>query len=331
MLYSDFCKYAPQRRQMSYEAMTKQMYKVHRHHFEQKYISKVSYLSTRTNPPDWWMIYEPGERARREYDFSQGNFALEPRGSYVPGAAASAAFTETHFGAAETSSAGNLSENELSLFKKLADLGVKDKVALELVTQYPERVREQIEALPFRPIKKSVSGYLIKAIRENYSLPLPLLSDVVKSETAGSGETAAEANSSLEAETEQIQKQIRSQLEFLVKGFENLQNTVVVHRELQFAAKTIWQSLNLLLDEAKGSSSIIYEEVEERLGKLEKLLDDSLLPLADEEVKQEVDTALKSYRAKMLPEKVEESVKTMTLSALRRKYSVPRLSLFSDF
>lgn len=326
MLYSDFCKYAPQSRQMNYEAMTKQMYKVHRHHLDHGYISKVSYLSTRSNPMDWWMIYQPGERARREYNFSQGNYAL-PNGNHLPSPALSAAI----FDSAVTDSmdsAGNLSEAEVSLLKELSAFGVRDKLALELVALHPARVREQIDALPFRPIKKSVSGYLIKAIRENYSLPMPLLPNFAKDGIMSSTineETSQNAGDDLTAEG-----QITAQLESLYYKFESFQSAVT-DRGLQFAAKTITQSLTLLIAEAKESTYNAYEEIEERLNKLEQLLDDSLLRLANEDIQLEVKTTLKGYGNRMSVDKLNESIQIATLTSLRRKYLVPRLSLFLDF
>ncbi len=315
MLYSDFCKYAPQTRQMTYEAMTKQMYKVHRHHLDHDYIGKVSYLSTRSNPPDWWMIYEPGGRARSEYEFSQGNYIL-PNGSFTP-----PELTIAH-SESQTDSAGNLSEEDLALFKELAAFGVKDKIALELVTTYRERVREQIDALPFRQIKKSVSGYLIKAIRENYSLPMPLLVDLNKKE-----ESPVNDNT---------QKRENATRELVVNQLESLQNRIasfydnIQDRELKFVSKTIAQSLLLLIKESNESEIFSFEEIEERLDKLEQLLDESLLKLMDEDVEKEVENSIKDYKQRMNADKLNETLRSLTLITLRQKFKAPRLSLFID-
>ena len=314
MLYSDFCKYAPQTRQTTYEAMTKQMYKVHRHHLDQDYISKVSYLSTRTSPADWWMIYEPGERARCEYEFSKGNYVL-PSGGRIPAA-------PPILPPATSDLSGGVTENELNLLKELTNLGVKDKLALELITQFPDRVREQIDSLPFRNVKKSISGYLIKAIRENYSLPNTLFSSPPLSETFAAS-PAAEA-----PDAESQRKQILGLLQLITGSFDKFLNDIT-DRQLQFVSRTINQSLVLLIQEVSAAQEIVsLNDVEERLGNLEQILNDSLLRLADESVKQEVEQSVSSYREKMTAEKFSDFFQTMLLTTLRDKHKVPRLSLF---
>ncbi len=45
----------------------------------------------------------------------------------------------------------------------------------ELVTKYPERIEAQIKALPYRNIKSSVAGILIKSIESNAELPAEML------------------------------------------------------------------------------------------------------------------------------------------------------------
>lgn len=312
MLYSDFCKYAPQTRQMTYEAMTKQMYKVHRHHLDHDYISKVSYLSTRSNPPDWWMIYEPGERAKREYEFSQGNYAL-PNGSYIPPS------IEPVLTTSSTEANDSLSKEDLALFKELTALGVKDKIALELVTQYPERAREQIDALPLRQIKKSISGYLIKAIRENYSLPMPLLVDLAKTQNDDNSQNRETASKDF----------VMQKLQLLQSGFVSLQNQDK-YRKLHSVAKAIVRSLSQLIAETQKLEVVNHDEIEERLNKLEQHLDDTLLALAEGEIKRDVERSIKDYKQRMSADKLKETMQILTLTALRQKYQVPRISLYLD-
>lgn len=69
MLYSDYCKYAPQTRYPDFDHMKKQMYKVHLPHRESGYVGKVDYEET-TDPQgecDWEMLYTPGPKALVEY------------------------------------------------------------------------------------------------------------------------------------------------------------------------------------------------------------------------------------------------------------------------
>ena len=69
MLYSDYCKYAPQTRYPDFEHVKKQMYKVHLPHRESGYITKVAYQQTTDcqDNTDWEMFYTPGPKAFAEY------------------------------------------------------------------------------------------------------------------------------------------------------------------------------------------------------------------------------------------------------------------------
>lgn len=69
MLYSDYCKYAPQVRYSDFDHVKKQMYKLHLPHRESGYIVKIDYQET-TDPDgnaDWEVFYTPGPKALVEY------------------------------------------------------------------------------------------------------------------------------------------------------------------------------------------------------------------------------------------------------------------------
>ena len=70
MLYSDYCKYAPQVRYFDFEHLKKQMFKIHIPHRESGYIAKVEYQVTTdaAGKPDWEMLYSPGPKAVAEYE-----------------------------------------------------------------------------------------------------------------------------------------------------------------------------------------------------------------------------------------------------------------------
>ncbi len=69
MLYSDYCKYAPQVRYCDFNHVKKQMYKLHVPHRESGYVIKVGYQETTDNEgkADWEMFYTPGPKALAEY------------------------------------------------------------------------------------------------------------------------------------------------------------------------------------------------------------------------------------------------------------------------
>ena len=69
MLYSDYCKYAPQVRYGDFDRVKKQMYKLHVPHRESGYIEKIEYHAT-IDPlgnADWEIFYTPGPKAFTEY------------------------------------------------------------------------------------------------------------------------------------------------------------------------------------------------------------------------------------------------------------------------
>ena len=79
MLYSDYCKYAPQKRYPDFEHVKKQMYKVHVPHRDSGYITKVEYQPTTDSrgDTDWEMFYTPGPKAFAEYRaFTNRQFPL---------------------------------------------------------------------------------------------------------------------------------------------------------------------------------------------------------------------------------------------------------------
>jgi hypothetical protein len=69
MLYSDYCKYAPQTRYPEFDQVKKQMYKVHVPHRESGYITKVDYNPTQdaNGHNDWEIFYTPGPKAFAEF------------------------------------------------------------------------------------------------------------------------------------------------------------------------------------------------------------------------------------------------------------------------
>jgi hypothetical protein len=69
-LYSEYCLSAPQKRHYDYDAVKKQLYKIHRPHIQSGYISKVQYktITGQDGKPDWIIYYYPGKKALAEYE-----------------------------------------------------------------------------------------------------------------------------------------------------------------------------------------------------------------------------------------------------------------------
>jgi hypothetical protein len=82
MLYSDYCKYAPQTRYPDFEHVKKQMFKIHILHRDSGYITKIEYQETTDaqGQPDWEMLYTPGPKALRNSRHSlTGRPACSPK------------------------------------------------------------------------------------------------------------------------------------------------------------------------------------------------------------------------------------------------------------
>ena len=69
MLYSDYCRHAPQTRYPDFEHVKKQMFKVHQPHRESGYIANVKYqtCADAQGQIDWEMLYTPGPKAVKEF------------------------------------------------------------------------------------------------------------------------------------------------------------------------------------------------------------------------------------------------------------------------
>jgi hypothetical protein len=80
LLYSDYCKYAPQVRYADFDHVKKQMYKLHAPHRQSGYIAKVEFEPTadQEGKPDWAMFYTPGPKAFTEYRAFTSRLARHP-------------------------------------------------------------------------------------------------------------------------------------------------------------------------------------------------------------------------------------------------------------
>src|SRR4051794_12305721 len=80
LLYSDYCKYAPQVRYGDFDHVKKQMWKLHQLHREAGYIVKIEYQETTDGDgkADWEMFYTPGPKAFTEYEAFTNRQALNP-------------------------------------------------------------------------------------------------------------------------------------------------------------------------------------------------------------------------------------------------------------
>jgi len=84
LLYSDYCKCAPQVRYYEFDRVKKQMFKLHVPHREAGYITTVDYQECKDakGQPDWEVFYVPGPKAFAEYNtFTSRIAAIDNAGS----------------------------------------------------------------------------------------------------------------------------------------------------------------------------------------------------------------------------------------------------------
>jgi hypothetical protein len=69
LLYSEYCTHAPQTRHTTFDVVKKQMHKVHDPHRKSGYITEIDYHPTTDadGKPDWVMLYQPGPKAKAEF------------------------------------------------------------------------------------------------------------------------------------------------------------------------------------------------------------------------------------------------------------------------
>jgi hypothetical protein len=175
LLYSDYCKHAPQVRYGDFDHAKKQMYKLHVPHRESGYITKVEYQETTDGEgkADWEMFYTPGPKAFAEYE-AFTNRQLPPR-QHQP--ALTYRSTEGHGRAVQSSF--DLSTPDPVLLAELTRRGIAEKKARELLASVKEgqEVLDQLEYVDSLVEKdrrrklENPPGLYVHYIRDNIAPP----------------------------------------------------------------------------------------------------------------------------------------------------------------
>lgn len=214
MLYSEYCKYAPQTRYPDFEHIKKQMYKVHVSHRESGYIAKIDYEETVDSDgcADWEMFYTPGPKACEEFRAftkRKGELKSLPSSPAKPTASAQKPL-QVRIG---------LSEAETAVLHALILRGITEKKALELLADAKpgQNLAAQIEYFDHlqrcdvRQKITSPTGFLVSLIRDNTPVPAYDHSDRQASKTRVSNKTKERKQVRLVSEYESYQqKQIES-------------------------------------------------------------------------------------------------------------------------
>ncbi len=170
MLYSDYCKYAPQTRYPDFLHLKKQMWKVHLPHRESGYITKVDYqqVTDATGGADWEMFYTPGPKAFAEFRaFTNRRFPLFKD-----------AETATGQGRAVQTTLG-LTSCDSELLAEMTNRGIGDARARDLLTHVKpgQEIMDQLEYVDLLIAKdnrgkiENPAGLYVTYIRDNIGPP----------------------------------------------------------------------------------------------------------------------------------------------------------------
>jgi hypothetical protein len=170
LLYSEYCKHAPQTRYPNFDRVKKQMYKLHVPHREAGYITKVDYQQTRDaeGTPDWEMLYTPGLKAIKEFEAFTRRQVRRSDPTEVPRATGPQA---------EIAARGEI---DVSLLAELTRRGVAEKRARELLAgvKPDQEVLDQLEyvdAIVARDRRGKLDnppGLYVLYVRDNLLPPL---------------------------------------------------------------------------------------------------------------------------------------------------------------
>jgi len=172
MLYSDYCKYAPQTRYPDFEHVKKQMFKIHVPHRESGYIIKIEYQETTdaAGAPDWEMLYTPGPKAIAEFEaFTNRQSRLQSQSSASQNG--------------EDRSSADVSRDSSPLIAEMTRRGITEKKACELVANLKpaQEVMDQLEyvdSLVARDKKgrmENPPGLYVLYVRDNVQPPASFL------------------------------------------------------------------------------------------------------------------------------------------------------------
>lgn len=146
MLYSDYCKCAPQTRCNDFDHMKKQMHKLHLPHRQSGYIATIKYEQTvdAQGKPDWRMFYTPGPKAIAEYEAFTSRRVSNP----VTKAPDPAPRRKRANG---TQGLLDLTAYDPEMVRELVSRGIQEKTARELLSdlQPGQNVLDQVEYVDF--------------------------------------------------------------------------------------------------------------------------------------------------------------------------------------
>lgn len=177
--YSNLCDYLPTKRQRYLSDARKILDPSHISLKESGFIEDVTWedayiIDAEDEHKDWFITYWPGKRAKRVVE-DNGHLRLDIPRKYTLASETRA------LESGDPSSA--LSPSQKESYELLLKNGITASVAMELSLNFSkEQIEDRCRAVPYVPNLKSKAGYIVKAIKEDYALPLEYVSNKKRDE-----------------------------------------------------------------------------------------------------------------------------------------------------
>ena len=146
--YSKYCEFSPQERYSQLWKVKRQMKRIHAPHMESNYITAFWYekATTPDGLPDWDMHYQPGPKARDEYEAFTGRKIPEPQPPETP--------------QEDTKGVGEPAPPDPDHLKALTDRGVSGDGASKIATDFSGDFDLQLAYIDDRVEAKRAQGTL---------------------------------------------------------------------------------------------------------------------------------------------------------------------------
>lgn len=191
LLYSDFCKFAPQVRYLDFEQVKKQMYKLHLPHKKSGYVVAVHFQETtdQSGQSDWEMFYTPGPKAKGEHAAA----TRKPRRRKpAPQSLPLPVRPELLTAAGDLPAPAPLTDEQERFLGKLTGHGVAESEARKLVIRRLDACRLKVPALDYLPETQGRTnrGGNVRAFieRDDWQLPPAYLEAQAKAQEVRRGQ-----------------------------------------------------------------------------------------------------------------------------------------------
>lgn len=216
--YSTLCQLLPVSPQKHYSKALERLNPSHQKLIESSFFEKVVWPKEKisTNPPDWFIYYYPGERAKEEYQKHQDDYRVTD-GDLIQ--LLDTNITEPLAFDSQKSQPNSLNKIQESLLDQLVNFGITEKVAEEIVKEQESKfITEWLKAIEIIPNITDKKAFLAKALKEKWSLPEPYEKKKRQQETLKAQRAKEKEEKKKEKEKLQQERREREELDSLYQS-----------------------------------------------------------------------------------------------------------------